>query len=147
MALACLSDGVCVWKLISKRPAASIYLCSRSYPEEGVVGAAIAPPKSVGTSAFCFEFAVTNRCRPGPLDSNMQGCCLKSDALTLQARSWDQLPENARKYVQRVQELIGVECRWIGVGPGRDAIVLQPPTPLSQNGSQSRQRGVAAAAS
>lgn len=53
------------------------------------------------------------------------------------ARSWDELPENAQKYVKRVQELLGVECRWIGVGPGRDAIVVQPASPgLSQNGSQ-----------
>ena len=55
-----------------------------------------------------------------------------------QARSWDELPDNAQKYVQRVQQLIGVECRWIGVGPGRDAIVVQPSPSASQNGSQSR---------
>lgn len=41
-------------------------------------------------------------------------------------RSWDQLPENARSYIARIEELIGVKCKWIGVGPGRDAIVVQP---------------------
>lgn len=51
-------------------------------------------------------------------------------------RAWDDLPENARKYVERVQELIGVECRWIGVGPGRDAIVVQPPFDATRNGSK-----------
>jgi adenylosuccinate synthase len=51
-------------------------------------------------------------------------------------RAWDDLPENARKYVERVQELIGVECRWIGVGPGRDAIVIKPPSDASRNGSK-----------
>ncbi len=52
----------------------------------------------------------------------------------VQVRTWDDLPENARKYVERVQELVGVECRWIGVGPGRDAIVEQPPWDASRNG-------------
>lgn len=41
-------------------------------------------------------------------------------------REWDDLPENAKKYVQRVDELTGVKSLWIGVGPGRDAIVMQP---------------------
>ena len=58
--------------------------------------------------------------------------------MCVQARSWGELPENAQKYVQRVQQLIGVECRWIGVGPGRDAIVVQPSSAVSLNGSQRR---------
>lgn len=41
-------------------------------------------------------------------------------------RAWDDLPETARQYIARVEELVGVRCRWIGVGPGRDAIVEQP---------------------
>ncbi|CAL8468716.1 g8256 [Coccomyxa elongata] len=43
-----------------------------------------------------------------------------------QVRTWEELPENARKYVARVEQLIGVKIEWIGVGPGRDAIVVQP---------------------
>jgi adenylosuccinate synthase len=43
-----------------------------------------------------------------------------------QVRTWDDLPEAARKYIARIQELIGVKLEWIGVGPGRDAIVMQP---------------------
>mmetsp|Transcript_33305 Transcript_33305/g.78984 ORF Transcript_33305/g.78984 Transcript_33305/m.78984 type:complete len:505 (+) Transcript_33305:84-1598(+) len=42
------------------------------------------------------------------------------------ARTWEELPENARRYVERVDELTGVKTVWIGVGPGRDAIVIQP---------------------
>ena len=38
----------------------------------------------------------------------------------------DHLPENAKKYVHRVEELAGVECKLIGVGPGRDAMVIKP---------------------
>jgi len=41
-------------------------------------------------------------------------------------RTWDELPENAKKYVLRVEELAEVECRYIGVGPGRDAMVVKP---------------------
>lgn len=41
-------------------------------------------------------------------------------------RTWDELPENAIKYIARIEELVGVKCKWIGVGPGRDAIVVQP---------------------
>lgn len=41
-------------------------------------------------------------------------------------RKWEDLPEEARKYIARIEELLGVTCRWIGVGPGRDAIVEQP---------------------
>ncbi|CAL5221508.1 g3712 [Coccomyxa viridis] len=41
-------------------------------------------------------------------------------------RRWDDLPKNAKDYIARIQELIGVKIEWIGVGPGRDAIVIQP---------------------
>ncbi|GAX81055.1 hypothetical protein CEUSTIGMA_g8490.t1 [Chlamydomonas eustigma] len=42
------------------------------------------------------------------------------------ARKWEELPKAARDYVQRVEELVGIHCKWIGVGPGRDAIVTKP---------------------
>ena len=41
-------------------------------------------------------------------------------------RAWDDLPKNAKQYVERIEALTGVHCRWIGVGPGRDAMVLKP---------------------
>ncbi|KAK9821171.1 hypothetical protein WJX74_004111 [Apatococcus lobatus] len=41
-------------------------------------------------------------------------------------RSWDELPQPAKQYIARIEELIGVPCKWIGVGPGRDAIVEEP---------------------
>mmetsp|Transcript_3076 Transcript_3076/g.4096 ORF Transcript_3076/g.4096 Transcript_3076/m.4096 type:complete len:525 (-) Transcript_3076:3551-5125(-) len=34
-------------------------------------------------------------------------------------KTFDELPKNAQKYVLRVQELLGVPVRWIGVGPNR----------------------------
>ena len=42
------------------------------------------------------------------------------------ARSWDYLPENAQKYVEYIESATGIHCKWIGVGPGRDALVEKP---------------------
>ena len=41
-------------------------------------------------------------------------------------RTWDALPEACKAYVMKIEELCGVECRYLGVGPGRDAIVIKP---------------------
>ncbi|KAI9030533.1 Adenylosuccinate synthetase [Hyaloraphidium curvatum] len=38
-------------------------------------------------------------------------------------RRYDELPANARKYVERIEELMGVKMEWIGVGAGRDAMI------------------------
>jgi len=42
---------------------------------------------------------------------------------------WEQLPENAKRYVRRVQDLIGVPISWVGVGPDR-ASMLRVSVPL-----------------
>ena len=34
-------------------------------------------------------------------------------------KSFDELPRNCQKYILRIQELVGVPIRWIGVGPNR----------------------------
>lgn len=36
------------------------------------------------------------------------------------ARSVEDLPRNARKYLDRVAELMGVPISWVGVGPNRN---------------------------
>ena len=41
-------------------------------------------------------------------------------------RVWGDLPANAKAYVRRIEELSGVPVRYIGVGPGRDALLLKP---------------------
>lgn len=43
-----------------------------------------------------------------------------------QIRKWDELPAAAQKYCERCEQLVGVKVEWIGVGPGRDAIVIKP---------------------
>ena len=41
-------------------------------------------------------------------------------------REWKDLPAAARAYVERCEVLAGTRIEWIGVGPGRDAIVTKP---------------------
>jgi adenylosuccinate synthase len=38
-------------------------------------------------------------------------------------RTFEELPVNARRYVERVEELIGARVSTIGVGPGRDETI------------------------
>ena len=40
-------------------------------------------------------------------------------------RTFEELPANAQAYVLRVEELIGARVSAIGVGPGRDAIIVR----------------------
>ena len=40
--------------------------------------------------------------------------------------TWEKLPEKARAYIQRVEELIGgVPIKWIGTGKGREAMIIR----------------------
>ncbi len=42
--------------------------------------------------------------------------------------SYDDLPDAARRYVERVEELSGVRVSSVGVGPGREATLMRPPS-------------------
>ena len=39
-------------------------------------------------------------------------------------RRFEGLPENARKYIKRIEQLIQVPIKWISVGPKRDAMIV-----------------------
>jgi len=41
------------------------------------------------------------------------------------ARTMSDLPTNAVNYVKRIEELVGVPIKWIGVGPGREDMVTR----------------------
>ncbi len=41
---------------------------------------------------------------------------------TTGARAWDDLPDAAKRYLERLQELVGVTVELVSVGPGRDEI-------------------------
>lgn len=42
---------------------------------------------------------------------------------TAQVRKWDQLPQNAQRYLRRIEELSGAPIVYVSVGPERDAII------------------------
>ena len=42
-------------------------------------------------------------------------------------RNWDDLPTNAKAYVERIEELVGVRAGLISVGPGRDEVIPRDP--------------------
>jgi adenylosuccinate synthase len=39
------------------------------------------------------------------------------------ARTFEELPENCRRYVEFIEDFVGVKIRWIGVGPVREAMI------------------------
>ena len=43
---------------------------------------------------------------------------------TSKLKSFDQLPENAKKYLARIEELSGVKIKILSVGPGREATMI-----------------------
>ena len=47
-----------------------------------------------------------------------------------QCKTWEDLPENAQKYVEFVEKVVGVPVSWVGVGPARDAMVAKGFQPL-----------------
>ncbi|XP_044468843.1 adenylosuccinate synthetase 2, chloroplastic-like [Mangifera indica] len=47
----------------------------------------------------------------------------KSDISSI--RNYSDLPKAARQYVERIEELVGVPVHYIGVGPGRDALIYK----------------------
>ncbi|KAK3035164.1 hypothetical protein RJ639_032837 [Escallonia herrerae] len=40
-------------------------------------------------------------------------------------RNYSDLPKAARQYVERIEELVGIPIHYIGVGPGRDALIYK----------------------
>jgi len=45
------------------------------------------------------------------------------EAKTEEIREFSDLPENAQKYINKVEEITGVPVKWIGVGKGRESII------------------------
>lgn len=45
-------------------------------------------------------------------------------------RNWNDLPENAKSYIQNIEELIGIPIRLISVGPEREQVINRIPSEL-----------------
>jgi adenylosuccinate synthase len=65
------------------------------------------------------------------------------------ARGFEELPERAQQFVSRVEQIVGVECKYIGVGPGREALIEKKQQPsggvLNNNGTPAAAAAAAAA--
>lgn len=44
---------------------------------------------------------------------------------TTTCRTWDELPERARDYLARIEELTGAPVKYVGVGPGREQTIIR----------------------
>jgi adenylosuccinate synthase len=44
---------------------------------------------------------------------------------TSKIREYDDLPEKAREYVEKIEEIVGVPIRWIGIGQDRKALIVR----------------------
>ncbi|EMC96989.1 hypothetical protein BAUCODRAFT_32733 [Baudoinia panamericana UAMH 10762] len=44
---------------------------------------------------------------------------------TVGLTKYEQLPENARKYIEYIEEFIGVRVKYIGTGPGRESMIVR----------------------
>jgi adenylosuccinate synthase len=53
-------------------------------------------------------------------------------APTSTARQWDDLPREARRYLDRLEELAGVPVRLVSVGSGREENVRRHVNPLEK---------------
>lgn len=40
-------------------------------------------------------------------------------------RDYSDLPKAAQEYVARIEELVGIPVHYVGVGPGRDALLYK----------------------
>jgi adenylosuccinate synthase len=65
-----------------------------------------------------------------PVHEKFQGW----QAPTTRARQWDDLPREARRYLDRLEELAGVPIRLVSVGSGREENVQRfaSPRPLQR---------------
>ena len=41
------------------------------------------------------------------------------------ARSWEELPRNAKRYLERLEELVGAQIGLVSVGPDREQTILR----------------------
>ena len=52
----------------------------------------------------------------------------RSSESTLGAQKWEQLPLNARRYIERIAEVVGVGIDIVSTGPDRnETIILRDP--------------------
>ena len=101
--------GLCLTKLDILDPLETIRICT-GYRLDG---AEVAYPP-VGAEAF-------SRCEP--VYEELPGWQCDTE----QVREYDQLPENARHYIARIEALLGVPVDIVSTGPDRNQVVMRNP--------------------
>ena len=48
------------------------------------------------------------------------------ESTTAGVNRWIALPPNARRYIERIEEIVGVPIDFVGTGQHREAIVIRP---------------------
>jgi adenylosuccinate synthase len=46
-----------------------------------------------------------------------------------ECKSFDELPPNCQRYIQRIEDIVGVPCKYLGVGADRLATITKGPAP------------------
>jgi adenylosuccinate synthase len=67
-----------------------------------------------------FPMTMTDVARAEPIYETMPGW----DEDVSGARQIEDLPDNARRYIERVERLVDVPAAFISVGPGRDETIM-----------------------
>ncbi len=102
--------GLCVTKLDVLDGLGSVKLCV-GYREKGAAGGATIDMLPFGADAVEQLEPVLEE-MPGWTES------------TFGVRQWDALPANARRYLQRLSELVGAPVDMVSTGPDRDETIL-----------------------
>ena len=48
------------------------------------------------------------------------------------AKTWDELPVNARKFIDFIEGFVGVQVKYIGTGPGREDLIVRADRPIQK---------------
>ena len=70
---------------------------------------------------FPSSLAVLEKCQP--VYETLPGWCCD----TTGCRSFEELPENAKKYLKRLEEISGVQVSIVAVGPDRQETIVRHP--------------------
>jgi adenylosuccinate synthase len=49
---------------------------------------------------------------------------------TFGVKTWDDLPIEAKKYVEFIETFVGVKVKYIGTGPGREHMIYREALPV-----------------
>ena len=121
-----------IWKSISALRAQGYEIdavtgrgyCLKSLPDtltEQTVRSYLGYVETVGKRIDCFPSDIDELEAAKPVYEYLPGfhCDISG------CRTWEELPENARKYVEYIEQNIGCHIGYVSVGPERDSIIYR----------------------